>query len=269
MPELPEVETIRRDLDAILRGQRLESLVVSDPLLMSAARVREFKKRVLQQPWEAIRRHGKYLWVELPEGWRIVFHLRMTGQLVLGDEPGIGRCRLVLTFANGQKLSFYDQRRFGEVRLSAPGNQKLSAGELGPDALEGLDRSTFIGLMKGRTTRIHPLLLDQKMLAGVGNIYSQEALFRAKVLPSKPAGRLSSDQASRLFDSLQDILRLALEYRGTSSRNYRDAQGKAGSAQTLHAVYRRGGKPCLHCSAILRVTRLGGRGTVYCAQCQR
>jgi len=269
MPELPEVETIRRDLAGRLLGQSVQSLKVLDSLLMKPATARHFEDRVVGKPWTAIKRHGKYLWVELQDSWRILFHLRMTGQLVLGKQPGIGRCRLVMNFSNGEMLSFYDQRRFGEVRLLTPGDQQLSAGPLGPDALEGLTRDMFVRLMKHRTTKLHPLLLDQKVLAGVGNIYSQEALFRANLRPSKQARQLSETQSVTLFESLQNVLRQALELRGTSSRNYRDAMGQEGAAQTLHAVYRRGGKPCPRCETTLRVIRLGGRGTVYCPECQR
>jgi len=140
---------------------------------------------------------------------------------------------------------------------------------LGPDALNDLQEGDFVRLVKSRTTRIQPLLMDQRTLAGVGNIYAQEALFKAAIRPSRPGNRLTAAEAARLFGTLQETLKTAISHRGSSSRNYRDTKGEEGSAQTLHAVYRKGGKPCTRCGGILRATRVGGRGSVFCPRCQK
>ncbi len=268
MPELPEVETIRRDIDPALRGRRITKFEIFDRRLICAREEKKWQERLKGQVWQELIRRGKYLLATLSNGWRIVIHLRMTGQLVLGAGEGFGRHRMRLSFEGNQTLSFYDQRRFGEMRLLAPGETQFSATPLGPDALEEWSLAGFTHLIKTKTTRIHAVLLDQRVVAGIGNIYAQEALFKAGIRPSKPAERLTRDQSARLFNAVQDVLRQALLYRGTSSRNYRDAQGQLGQAQLYHAVYQRSGKPCLRCGQNLKALRLAGRGTVYCSACQ-
>jgi formamidopyrimidine-DNA glycosylase len=269
MPELPEVETIRRDLETSLLGHAIIKADLRDSRLFSSSAFTHFQAKVLDQRWKALHRKGKYLLAELDSGWRIVFHLRMTGQLVLGTLPLPAKFRLSLEFNHGTSLSFYDQRRFGEVWLLSPGQAWHSDRIPGPDALSDLNLPMFLGILKGRSTSIHPLLLDQQRLAGVGNIYAQEALHKALIRPSRPAKRINEEEGTRLFHALQETLEAAIQHRGSTSRNYRDAFGQEGSAQTLHAVYRKGGRPCPRCAAPLKATRLGGRGAVYCSRCQR
>jgi formamidopyrimidine-DNA glycosylase len=280
MPELPEVETIRRDLEPHLSGHHVLRLEVKDRRLLSAAQEKKLRDVLIGQVWKALGRKGKYLIAGLGNGWEIIFHLRMTGQLVLENASGRQRVgilerplgsqyRMLLEFDHGMGLAFYDQRRFGEVFMRSPEGVWPGKTVLGPDPLDNLSRDAFIGMVKGKTTRIKPLLMDQSFLAGVGNIYAQEALFKAAIRPSRSGRKLTRDEAGLLYESLRETLLNAIERRGSTSRNYRDAFGQSGSAQDLHAVYNRGGKPCLKCSASLRETRLGGRGTVYCPQCQR
>jgi formamidopyrimidine-DNA glycosylase len=281
MPELPEVETIRRDLEAALRGDHAVSFTVYDRRLMSRKVEEAVRHYVLGQIWKGFHRKGKYLSIELANGWGLVFHLRMTGQLLVlphpnplpvgegARRPGEAKPRMVILFASGRTLGFYDQRRFGEVSLLRPGQIWREKNPLGPDALTELKRDQFVSLVKSRTTRIQPLLMDQRYLAGVGNIYAQEALFKAAIRPGRAGNRITEKEAGRLFETLQETLQTAISYRGSSSRNYRDASGAQGSAQTLHAVYRKGGQPCPQCGGILRATRVGGRGSVFCPRCQK
>jgi formamidopyrimidine-DNA glycosylase len=280
MPELPEVETIRRDLSPHLTGHRVVEIDLIDRRLLSVAQEKRFREAVIGKNWRALTRKGKYLVAELSSGWELIFHLRMTGQLVLESRSGqlrVGilekplgpRYRLLLKFEDGTGLAFYDQRRFGEVFLRAPQAAWPGKTALGPDPLNNLSREAFISMVKEKTTRIKPLLMDQSFLAGVGNIYAQEALFKAAIRPSRSGRRLTRGEAGLLYESLRETLLSAIKHRGSTSRNYRDAFGQSGSAQDLHAVYQRGGKPCLKCHSPLRETRLGGRGTVYCPQCQR
>ena len=269
MPELPEVETIRRDLEASLTGDRAVAFEVFDRRLMSMKDVERWSKLIIGQSWKSFHRKGKYLWVELGNAWRLMFHLRMTGQLIVHTTPPSMKARMRFRFASGHRLGFYDQRRFGEVWLLRPEEAWRSRNPLGPDALTELTCAEFVRLVKSRTTRIQALLMDQQCLSGVGNIYAQEALFKAAIRPSRPGNRVTEKEASRLFETLQETLLTAIAYRGSSNRNYRDANGKEGSAQTLHAVYRKGGKPCPSCRGILRATRVGGRGSVFCPQCQK
>jgi formamidopyrimidine-DNA glycosylase len=250
------------------------SVEVFDRRLMNAAEVNRWNTHLRDQTWDRFLRKGKYLWIELSNGWRAEFHLRMTGQLILStaeSRPAAPKAhpRLRIRFASGRCLGFYDQRRFGQAWLLAPGEGSHSKSALGPDALTELQREQFVDLVKRRATRIQPLLMDQKCLAGVGNIYAQEALFKAAIRPSRPAWRLTKTEATTLYVVLRETLETAIVYRGSSSRNYRDGKGESGSAQTLHAVYRKGGKPCPRCRHILKSTRVGGRGTVFCPSCQK
>lgn len=274
MPELPEIETIRRDLDGVLHGHHIVFLEICDRRLVSAEKEDFLYKTLAGQNWERFDRRGKYLTVRLANGWQLIFHLRMTGQLVLIKNDKVSssptpQYRMRMDFDHGVSLALYDQRRFAEVFLVEPKQEWPSIQKLGPDPIHELSRDMFISMIRKRTTRIQPLLMDQHILAGVGNIYAQEALFRAAIRPSRPAHRVSKKEAERLYDALRETLITAIEHRGSSSRNYRDAFGQEGTAQRLHAVYRKGGEPCRRCHTPLRATRIGGRGTVFCPRCQR
>src|SRR5262245_45334699 len=190
MPELPEVETIRLDLQASLQNDRATSFEVFDRRLMSPKTAAGIAAAVIGKVWTGFHRKGKYLWAELEDGSRIVFHLRMTGQLIVhpspsplpsrGERASAARdagSRLLIRFKSGKSLGFYDQRRFGEIWYLKSGDPWRSRNPLGPDALAELNEKDFVRLVKGKTTRIQPLLMDQRAIAGVGNIYAQEALF--------------------------------------------------------------------------------------------
>jgi len=280
MPELPEVETIRRDLEPHLVGHHVTRIEIKDSRLMNAVAEKQFRKAIVGKPWTALLRKGKYLIARLSDGSEIIFHLRMTGQLVLKTSKGLERVgilekpltdnhRLLFEFDHGIGLAFYDQRRFGEVFLRGPKDKWPGKTDLGPDPLDSLSQEDFVGRLRQKTTRIKPLLMDQRFLAGVGNIYAQEALFKAAIRPNRPANRISKSEAGFLFNALQETLLNAIERRGSTARNYRDAYGNSGSAQDYHTVYDRGGEPCVKCSTLLRASRLSGRGTVYCPQCQK
>jgi len=258
VPELPEVETIRRDLERTLVGRLLVDFEIYDTRLMNKIDQHRWRENALSQRWKSLERRGKYLIVGLAHNWRIVFHLRMTGQLVLNPASGSVRPRMLLSFDDASTLAFVDQRRFGEVWLLSPEQSWPSKVPLGPDALDELNEKAFIELVKKRTTRIQPLLMDQRLISGIGNIYAQEALFKALIRPSRPGWKVTRNEAIRLFGALQETLQSAIEHRGSTSRNYRDAYGQTGFAQTLHAVYRKGGRPCPRCETPLTATRVGG-----------
>jgi formamidopyrimidine-DNA glycosylase len=279
MPELPEIETIRRDLEMSIQGDRSTRVDVFDDRLMKKKEALRWNTVLAGQRWQSFGRRGKYLFAHLNNGWRAGFHMRMTGQLIVtpaplplgegGRRPSEAKPRMLIHFASGKTLGLYDQRRFAEAWLLAPGQAWHSSALPGPDALNELKLDHFITLVKGRTTRIQPLLMDQRLIAGVGNIYAQEALFKAAIRPTRPGNRITLLEASRLYETLRETLHTAITYRGSSSRNYRDANGDQGAAQTLHAVYRKGGNPCPRCGTRLRSARVGGRGTVFCPQCQK
>lgn len=268
MPELPEVETIRRDLEESLLGRKIEEVQVLDARLVAPSRQTVFIHELLGRALERFDRRGKYLILGLSGGGRLMFHLRMTGQLIVSKKH-TGPSRLLVRFDDGTQLAFCDQRRFGEVWSLKPGDPWPSRVPLGPDALTELDKEQFVSIIKSRTTRIQPLLMDQSLMAGVGNIYAQEALFKAAVRPTRPGQNVTKKEAERLYRVLREILQKAITHRGSTSRNYRDAYGESGSAQTLHSVYRKGGLPCRRCSTRLRSARVGGRGSVFCPRCQK
>jgi formamidopyrimidine-DNA glycosylase len=266
---LPEVETIRRDLATHLAGRTISDFRVRDQRLVSSSRAAGWKDQIVGQRCEAFERLGKYLSIRLTGGSTLVLHLRMTGQLVIGVAAGDSAWRAWFEFDDGQTLGFLDQRRFGELWLLRRGEAWPAKHTPGPDALTQLEREFFVEGLKRRSTRIQPLMMDQSFISGIGNIYAQEALFKALIRPSRPAKRVRTDEAHRLFDALQETLLAAIAHRGSSSRNYRDAWGAPGSAQSLHAVYRKGGGPCPRCGILLKAARIGGRGSVYCPRCQK
>jgi len=269
VPELPEIETIRRDLADRLTGDTVINVDVLDSRLMSKKETARWTRIVVGHPWANLGRRGKYLWAKLANDWRVVFHMRMTGQMIVqAGQPKPG-ARLLLYFKSGKVLGLYDQRRFAEAWLLSPEQAWHTDTPPGPDALTELKREQFVQLLKGRTTRIQPLLMDQRLIAGVGNIYAQEALFKAAIRPTRPGFRVTKAEAGTLFDTLRETLVTAIEHRGSSSRNYLDASGQKGSAQRLHAVYRKGGTSCPRCQGDLRSIRVGGRGSVFCPRCQK
>lgn len=269
MPELPEVETIRVDLTRTLLGKTLQSFTICDPRLLIPHSPSDFERVLTNSRWLSFNRKGKYLWVDLASGWKVVFHLRMTGQLLLASSDGEPKkYRMKFEFKEAGCLYFCDERRFGEVRLVPVETRVEDVLNLGPDALE-ISASEFIRRMKQHKTPIKSLLMDQHVLSGVGNIYAQEALFRSGLRPTRSAKRVSAQEAQKLYDQMQALLHEAIEQRGSTSRNYRDALGQSGNAQSLHRVYRKEGEPCFQCQRKLKGLRQGGRGTVYCSYCQR
>lgn len=271
MPELPEVETIRRGLAQELNGAVIARFEVQDTRLLKSAAAKRMHERLAGRRLTDFQRVGKYLALVLDSGDRFVVHLRMTGQLLVSrslsfDDKKI-KTRFTLSFSDGRTLSFVDQRRFGEVWLLGPRDPWPSREPLGPDALE-MTLAHFAQSLRQKKSPIQAALLDQTVIAGVGNIYAQEALFLSKIRPSRKAHRLSAAQAAALHDALLVILKNAITARGSTSRNYRDVYGEEGAAQLAHAVYQKTGEPCPRCRTLLRGIRIGGRGTVFCPGCQ-
>lgn len=266
MPELPEVETIRRGLVERYTGAHVRSLEVLDRRLGTHAQARAWHDRMAGRRLTAFERKGKYLGLVLSNEMRFVIHLRMTGQILTGS---VGKPRLRLRFQEHPDLSLADTRRFAEVWLQPAQAEWPSAVPLGPDALTEATPQAFALGLRGKRTAIHAALLDQRLLAGVGNIYSQEALFQAGLRPARRAGSLKLAQRGRLFSELQRALQRGIEHRGTTRRDYRDLDGNPGSAQTWHAVYDRAGRPCLNCQSTLKAVTVAGRTAVFCPRCQR
>ncbi len=268
MPELPEVETIARDLAPLLRGRRIERLrAARKPPVFD--RLSLPSKVVVGRRIEDVGRVGKFIILELGDELRLAVHLRMTGNLLYQASPGrVPYTRAVFALDNGAQLVFADVRKFGRMRvLRGAARDALGVG-IDPFARE-LDAARLAELTARRTTRVKVWLLDQKRLAGVGNIYACEALYRARVRPTRRVGKLSLEERSALLLSLRQVLREAIRHRGSSVDDYVDAGGKEGEFQKQLSVYGRAGMPCRRCGTPIRRIVLAQRGTFFCPVCQR
>jgi formamidopyrimidine-DNA glycosylase len=272
MPELPEVETIVRGLASRLEGAEIGRTRLLFPPLLRRPSDRGLAvlegMRIL-----GVRRRGKMILISCEGGWTLVFHLKMTGQLLLAGSavPVDKYTRLVIPLAGrGLELRFRDIRKFGFLCRLGPG-PACSAPELdglGPEPLE-TGRAAFAGRFRGRTGRIKSLLLDQKVIAGIGNIYADEILFRARVHPLTSAAALGDEELGTLWSSVRAVLRKAIDRKGSTIRDFTDPDGEPGDFQYLHKVYGREGKTCRACGTSVRRIRVGGRSTFFCPNCQR
>jgi formamidopyrimidine-DNA glycosylase len=270
VPELPEVETIARGLDTAVAGKTISSAVVTLAKVVSPEAAR-FKREIAGARIDGVGRRGKYVVVSLDRGRKLVVHLRMTGRLIVQQanatrpEP---YSNVLLTFHDGTRLCFADVRQFGRMRLAGP--EEPWAAEIGLEPLsEDFSFDAFSRLLDGRTTPIKVFLLDQRRVAGIGNIYACEALWEARIRPSRPAGTLSRQMRKRLHNSIQNVLRRAIEMRGTSVDDYVDAEGLRGGFQNQLSVYGREGEKCPACGRPIVRTVLAQRGTWWCRKCQR
>jgi len=276
VPELPEVETVRRDLAAELPGSTITRVEVS-----GARSVRRyddasvFIRALTGRAVTSVGRWGKYLLIELdgPAGGVLVVHLRMSGQLLLAASPGVAldkHSHVLLTLGDGRQLRFVDPRTFGELFVTSPGLPELAG--LGIDALDPeLTPVAFAGLLGARRARLKPLLLDQRVVAGIGNIYSDEILWRARLRWSRPAAALRPVEVGRLYRSVQEVLTEAIDARGSSlyDGQYVDVSGRPGQFQERHEVYARLGEPCRRCGRPIERTTVAQRSHYWCRRCQR
>ncbi len=274
MPELPEVETIRLALEPHLVGRRLERVEISDPRL-----VRPFEPVAVAAELEgerisALQRRGKYLIVRFDSGRALLIHLRMTGSLRhAGAEPlpGDPHRRAVVTLDDGSDVAYRDVRRFGTWQLLEPDEvESYVDARLGREPLERTFTSRRLAdSLSGRRAPIKAALLDQRTVAGLGNIYVDEALWRARLHPLRPAGELKAEEIARLTRGIKEALRAGLARQGASLRDYSTPDGGRGRMQEEFRVYGRAGEPCPRCGTPIDKIRAGGRGTWYCPSCQQ
>ena len=263
MPELPEVETIRRALEPRLLGRRL---LEAQFFAWRVARRRggRIAAQLRGQIVRALRRYGKHLVVEFESGLLLAIHLGMTGSLLWNGERG-PHTRALFIFDNG-RLLFDDPRQFGRIELAATLPERIA--RLGPEAPE-ISKAEFVERLQHRRGALKPLLLNQTFLRGLGNIYTDEALFRAGIHPRAIAARLSPQRAARLHRAIREVLQAAIASGGTSVSDYVDAEGHPGRFQLQLKVYGRTGEPCPRCSTAIRRTVIAQRGTHFCPKCQR
>ncbi|MFA5361696.1 MAG: bifunctional DNA-formamidopyrimidine glycosylase/DNA-(apurinic or apyrimidinic site) lyase [Candidatus Omnitrophota bacterium] len=266
MPELPEVETIKRDLKKAVVGKRIAEVCVYNPAVIRFPSVDKFKKGLVGLEITDILRKGKVLILELSNGKALVIHLKMTGQLVY---PGSGRgSRLSFRFADGRIMDFSDQRLFAEVRLLDDWRSLRFIQQLGPEPFD-LTPEDFKEKLGTKRTKIKPLLMEQDFIAGIGNLYAAESLFRAGIHPARPACSLSGEEKEKLLLAIKDILKEAVKHGGSSVDTYVRLSGRKGSFKSRHKVYGREGERCFCCKTPVKRISLGGRGTYFCPRCQR
>ena len=269
MPELPEVETIINQLRPRLVGRRIVAVRVGWERIVDRPPVEVFCRHLRGQAFAEARRRGKFLLFPLQRGDTLLVHLRMTGRLLLqpaGVQPD-RHTHVVLTLDDGQQLHYRDVRKLGRLYLVDDPQEVI--GGLGPEPLSAdFDAAALAARLAGRRARIKSLLLDQRVLAGLGNIYADEALFRARIHPLRPAESLTAEEVTRLHVAIREVLAEAIEAQGSTFRDYRSAAGQPGRFQERLRVFRRQGKPCPRCGAPLERIRVGGRGTHFCPRCQ-
>jgi formamidopyrimidine-DNA glycosylase len=294
MPELPEVETIRRQLEPAIRGRTIRSVEVRDPRWTRPVAPAEVEQALSGRKIDAVDRRGKYLLLRLSGDRALAMHLRMTGNLLLQEPgsdlaadlegaratggprlyesgPALRHLRATIELDDGTRVLFTDPRRFGQaVVLDGEGVEEYLAARVGLEPLSGsLTAEEVCRLAAGRRVPLKSFLLDQKGIAGIGNIYADEALHRAALHPLSPAGSMKLEHCARLRDAIVATLEAGLRNGGASIDDYRDARGERGAMQEELLVHTREGEPCPRCGAEIQRIVVAGRSTYFCPSCQR
>lgn len=272
MPELPEVENVKRSLESLVVGKTIKSVYVGLPrIIRTPDDALRFQAELTDCTVEAVGRRGKYLIFDVPP-FRLISHLRMEGQyrLAEGNEEVAPHTHVIFHFTDGSELRYRDVRQFGTMDLIAKG-APLPRGLalLGPEPFDpNLTPAVFYRMLHKRTAPVKAVLLNQECIAGLGNIYVDEALFAAGIHPARSAGKLTKRQAEQLLKEIHIVLERAINAGGSSIRTYVNGYGRHGGFQMALAVYAREGQPCRRCGTLLEKTRVAGRGTHYCPKCQ-
>jgi formamidopyrimidine-DNA glycosylase len=273
MPELPEVETIRSRLEPALTGRTFERVLINDPRLTRPEPPEEVAAALEGERIRAVGRRGKYLILEFESGRHLLIHLRMTGN-VQHPAPGTEDPyrRAVVRLDDGTDVAYRDVRRFGTWELLEPGelDDFFASRRLGGEPLDRrFTTKALAAALANRRAPVKAALLDQRAAAGMGNIYADEALWRARIHPLRPAGALGPEEVAELRKAVRDALRMGIARQGATLRDYRGPDGKRGRMQDRFRVYGRAGEPCFRCGTPIEKIRAGGRGTCYCPTCQR
>ncbi len=271
MPELPEVETIRRQLAPLVEGRTLASIEILDPRWSRPLAPAELADALLGRRIEELGRRGKYLVWNFSEEVYLAQHLRMTGAVLSEPDPEPSHVRVRLGLRPKRRLVIVDPRRFGtgELLLGEPALEAFFAARLGYEPFDKRFTAEHLrALARGRSAPIKALLLDQRRIAGVGNIYADEALFRASIHPLRPAGRLTREQYALLRETIVEALTEGIDARGATIDDFRHVDGVRGSFQDRFLVHRRAGEPCPRCATTIVKMVVAGRGTYVCETCQ-
>jgi formamidopyrimidine-DNA glycosylase len=270
MPELPEVETIKNELAPLLTGRKIESVDFLWEKMLLSPSVDEFKKRVKGRRITEIGRRGKYLIMRLDSGDSLLVHLRMTGSFLVNKDDKLpdSHTRAVIHLDDGSHAYFIDPRKFGKFQLVADENEVLQ--RLGVEPLsDGFTAKVLSQLLHGKKAPVKALLLEQKLIAGIGNMYADEALFEAGIHPERAADSLDAEETKRLHRAIRHVLKDAIENKGASIANYFRPDGEKGSAHEEFKVAHRRGCECPACGGHIERIVVRQRGTYYCPCCQR
>jgi formamidopyrimidine-DNA glycosylase len=274
VPELPEVETVRRRLEPLLVGRRFDHVEIDDARLTRPDDPVEVAAELIGERVAAVERRGKYLIVRFESGRVLLIHLRMTGN-VLHERNGSLEAdphrRAVVNLDDGSAVAYRDVRRFGTWLLLEPGDLDVYLAErLGAEPLgRAFTTKVLTSRLEKRKAPVKAALLDQRTLAGLGNIYVDEALWRARIHPLRPARELDGEELRELRGAIAKALKTGIERQGATLRDYQQPDGTRGRMQERFKVYGRGGRPCTRCGTPIDKIRVGGRGTWYCPFCQR
>ncbi len=289
MPELPEVETTVNTLKKKIIGRRITDVWFDWPKLIKKPKPEEFKKRIIGRRIEKISRRAKNILFELDQQQLLLIHQKMTGHLLIGkwqmrqgkwesvskgplQEKVNDYLHLMFKLDDGRMLGLSDLRKFAKILFGPKKEIENSADlqSLGPEPLSPeLNFEKFKSLIKAEKRKIKPILMDQEVIAGIGNIYSDEILWRAKIHPAKPAEKLSERELKNLFLAMNFILKKAVRLRGTSTSDYRDPAGRPGNYTNSRLVYQRAGQPCRRCGTKISRLKIGGRTAHFCPKCQK
>jgi formamidopyrimidine-DNA glycosylase len=274
VPELPEVETIRGQLEPLVRGRRIERAEIRDPRLTRPLHPAAVARALEGERVRALERRGKYLIFRFESGRSLLIHLRMTGNVRVtprAASDGDPHERAVVSLDDGSDVSYRDVRRFGTwLLLDDADLEPYLAERIGSEPLgTAFGRAALTARLAGRRAPIKAALLDQRTVAGLGNIYADEALWRARIHPLRPAGELDASEIARLHRGVRDALRMGIARQGATLRDYSTPDGGRGAMQHEFKVYGRAGEPCPRCGTPIEKIRAGGRGTSYCPSCQR
>ncbi|EFO78964.1 formamidopyrimidine-DNA glycosylase [Oscillochloris trichoides DG-6] len=273
MPELPEVEIVARSLAAQVVGRKIVMLEKLDwERMVETPDLPDFCALLIGRTILGVGRRAKWLLIQLDAGWTLAVHLRMSGNLIVYGpaQPVDQHTHLVLGLDDGRRIFFTDARKFGRLRLLDPAGIAHLDAAYGPEPLDSHFTSSHLAaLLAQRRTKLKPLLLDQGFIAGLGNIYANEALWIAQLHPLLPANQTPAQHVPALHAAIQQVLHTAIQNQGSSLRNYRNSYGEAGHNQEHFHVYDRAAQPCERCSTAINRIVVGQRSTFFCPQCQR
>jgi len=274
MPELPEVETIVRQLDRKIRGKKITDFTCGSPKILVTHKLVDFQKEIKNKKILAVARRGKIILISLSRDLALAIHLRLTGQLFIRKpkDPADHFNRAIFTLGKNWQLRFNDLRLFGKISLYSQKEIKNNFDKiqkLGPEPFDKIfTLRNFKNILKSSRIKIKAFLLDQSKISGLGNIYSDEALFYAGIHPLIPADKISAAKSKKLYLGIKKILRDAIAAHGTSMDTYYDVNGKTGKYAAKLKVYHRRGQPCFACDAKIARVKVGGRSSHFCPKCQ-